>query len=75
MDEESLRRFERKILRVIFGPTHEMATNECRISSNLELREDLSTSLEILSNSLKVADCDGLGTRVVLILGIFEFLR
>ena len=39
MDEESLPRFERKILRIIFGPTQDMATNEYRIRTNLELRD------------------------------------
>ena len=37
IDEESLLRFERKILRIIFGPTQDMATKEYRIRSNLEL--------------------------------------
>ena len=39
MDEESRLRFERKILRIIFGPTQDMATNEYRNRSNLELRD------------------------------------
>ena len=64
MDEKSLLRFEKKILRIIFGPTQDMTTNEYRIRTNLELG-DLSTSLQILSNSSKVADFDGLGTLYV----------
>ena len=39
MDEKSLLRFERKFLRIIFGPIQDMATNEYKIRSNLELRD------------------------------------
>ena len=38
MDEESLLRFERKTLGIIFGPTQDMATNEYKIRQ-MELRD------------------------------------
>lgn len=37
-NEEKLRRFERKILRKIFGPHHDITTNQYKIRTNIELK-------------------------------------
>ena len=52
MEEEFLLRFQRKILRIIFGPTQH---------GDKRVQNVVSTILQILSNTSKVADCDGLG--------------
>jgi len=38
-NEDKLRRFERKILRKIFGPHHDPTTNRYRIRMNAEVQE------------------------------------
>ncbi|XP_050507258.1 uncharacterized protein LOC126884942 [Diabrotica virgifera virgifera] len=57
-NEEKLRRFERKILRKVFGLHHDINTNQYRIRTNIELKalyNDADIVQEIKSQRLRWA--------------------